>query len=407
MNAIESACDEAITRANRRTYLELTDSLSPVHYQRLDDLLKLKEGNMTTWLAWLRQSPSKPNSRHMLEHIERIKALKALDMPEGIARQVHQNRLLNIAREGGQMTPADLARFEKQGRYTTLISLDIEGMSTVNDEIIDLHNRILGKLFNTAKNKHQQQFQGTCRVGDVFSERLRIRPCPAGGLLATRIGLADNGADVFPVEAFISLATLDVFQVAADCPLREELLSLLAADGLLPNQPRQPWRVDSPPFRDAEGLSEIGKITKGCHVLNSVIGQVADQSVEIELSSEMVHAGAKNRVTVQSAPESHRAELPALRQVLAGEIDGNFLGCQIDIKEQGLTGFGIFHYLGTPTCFVAGIESFAVFEAETGEEGDQRAEMAPGAAKGVVVVIGQAQPEGFLSSLLESTGKIS
>ena len=33
-------------------------------------------------------------------------------------------------------------------------------MATVTDEIIDLHDRILGKLlFNAAKNKHQQQFQ--------------------------------------------------------------------------------------------------------------------------------------------------------------------------------------------------------------------------------------------------------
>ncbi|HFK7527745.1 TPA: hypothetical protein ACGZVU_005056, partial [Escherichia coli] len=44
-----------------------------------------------------------PNSRHMLEHIERLKAWQALDLPSGIERLVHQNRLLKIAREGGQM----------------------------------------------------------------------------------------------------------------------------------------------------------------------------------------------------------------------------------------------------------------------------------------------------------------
>lgn len=43
----------------------------------------------------------------MLEHIERLKAWQALDLPTGIERLVHQNRLLKIAREGGQMTPAD------------------------------------------------------------------------------------------------------------------------------------------------------------------------------------------------------------------------------------------------------------------------------------------------------------
>ena len=45
------------------------------------------------------------------------------------------------------MTPADLAKFEPQRRYATLVALAIEGMATVTDEIIDLHDRILGKLF--------------------------------------------------------------------------------------------------------------------------------------------------------------------------------------------------------------------------------------------------------------------
>ncbi len=150
MNAIERASAEAITRANRRIYAALTDSLLSPHRQRLDELLKRKDGSKVTWLAWLRQSPAKPNSRHMLEHIERLKSWQALDLPAGIERQVHQNRLLKIAREGGQMTPADLAKFEVQRRYATLVALAIEGMATVTDEIIDLHDRIIGKLFNAA-----------------------------------------------------------------------------------------------------------------------------------------------------------------------------------------------------------------------------------------------------------------
>ena len=55
MNAIERASAEAITRANRRIFAALTDSLSAAHRQRLDELLKRKEGSKTTWLAWLRQ----------------------------------------------------------------------------------------------------------------------------------------------------------------------------------------------------------------------------------------------------------------------------------------------------------------------------------------------------------------
>lgn len=171
INAIERACAEAITRGNRRIYAVLSDSLTDVHRRHLDELLKRRDNGKTTWLVWLRQSPAKPNSRHMLEHIERLKAWQALDLPADIARRVHQNRLLKIAREGGQMTPADLAKFEPQRRYATLVALAIEGMATVTDEIIDLHDRIMGKLFNAAKHKHQQQFQA---AGKAINDKLRL-----------------------------------------------------------------------------------------------------------------------------------------------------------------------------------------------------------------------------------------
>jgi TnpA family transposase len=144
LNAIERICAEAVTRANCHIYRVLADALSGDQCARLDDLLKRREGGSMTSLAWLRQSPLKPNSRHMLEHIDRLRALRALDLPAGIERQIHQNRLLKIAREGGQMTAADLMKFEPQRRYATLVALVVEGTATVTDEIIDLHDRIVG-----------------------------------------------------------------------------------------------------------------------------------------------------------------------------------------------------------------------------------------------------------------------
>lgn len=170
-HVIDRICAEAITRANRHIYNVLAESLSDVHRQRLDDLLKRRDNGKTTWLVWLRQSPAKPNSRYMLEHIERIKVWQALNLPSGIERLAHQNRLLKIAREGGQMSPADLTKFEPQRRYATLVALAIEGMATITDEIIDLHDRILGKIFNAAKNKHQQQFQAS---GKAINAKVRL-----------------------------------------------------------------------------------------------------------------------------------------------------------------------------------------------------------------------------------------
>ena len=198
LDVIERVCAEAITRANRRIYEALSEPLSNEHRDGLDDLLKRRDNGKTTWLASLRQSPAKPNSRHMLEHIERLKARQALDLPTGIERLIHQNRLLKIAREGGQMTPADLTKFEPPRRYATLVALAIEGMATVTDEIIDLHDRILGKLFNAAKNKHQQQFQAS---GKAINVKVRLY----GRIGQALIDARQSGRDPFTaIEAVMS-----------------------------------------------------------------------------------------------------------------------------------------------------------------------------------------------------------
>lgn len=203
LDVVERICSEAITRANRDIYAALIEPLSEVHFERLDGLLKLKDDIKITWLSWLRQSPSKPNSKYMLEHIKRLRTLKDLDLPVGIEKNIHQNRLLKIAREGAQMTSADLARFEPQRRYATLVTLVLEGIATVTDEIIDLHDRILGKVFNTAKNKHQQQFQLS---GKSINAKMRFHGRIGQILLEAR----ENGNDPFaaidsiiPWEEFI------------------------------------------------------------------------------------------------------------------------------------------------------------------------------------------------------------
>jgi TnpA family transposase len=193
LDVIERICAEAITRANRRIYAALTDPLTPEHRTRLDLLLARRKGSKLTTLAWLRQTPLKPSSLHMLEHIERLRAWRSIDLPAGIERQVHHNRLLKIAREGGQMTPADLARFEPQRRYATLVALAIEGLATVTDEIIDLHERIIGRLFAIARNKHQQQFQAS---GKAINDKVRLYGRIGQALLEARRSAGDAFAAI-------------------------------------------------------------------------------------------------------------------------------------------------------------------------------------------------------------------
>jgi TnpA family transposase len=203
LTVIERACAEAITRSNRSIYRTLAQPLTALHRQRLDELLKIMPDSNTTWLVWLRQSPLKPNSRYMLEHIERLKTFQAIALPDGMGRHIHQNRLLKIAREGGQMTPQDLGKFESERRYATLVAVTMESTATIIDEIIDLHDHILLKLFSAAKHKHQHQFQ---QQGKAINDKVRLFSKIGHALLDAKQSDSD------PYVAIESVISWDDFQ---------------------------------------------------------------------------------------------------------------------------------------------------------------------------------------------------
>lgn len=95
------------------------------------------------------------------------------------------------------MTPADLAKFELQPRYATLVALAIEGHGH-----IDLHDRIMGKLFSAAKNKHQQQFQAS---GKAINDKVRLYGRIGQALLEAK----QSGSD--PFAAIESILSWDAF----------------------------------------------------------------------------------------------------------------------------------------------------------------------------------------------------
>lgn len=202
LNVIERICAEAITRGTRHIYISLTESLSDEHHRQLDALLDLRENNKTSTLAWLRQSPSAPNAKHLLEHLDRLRMMDTLILPIGIEHQIHQNRLLKLAREGGQMTTQHLRALENTRRYATLIAVVLEAKATVIDEIIDLHDRIIGTLFNRAKRKHEQQFQ---QSGKAINEKVRLYWRIGNALMEAR----QNGGD--PFAAIESVIPWDIF----------------------------------------------------------------------------------------------------------------------------------------------------------------------------------------------------
>jgi hypothetical protein len=126
---IERVCAEAITRSTRQIHQALTKTLQPEQKRQLDDLLQLHPDSSISTLAWLRQPPGATNPKHLLEHIDRLKTIENLNLPEDLGQEVHQNRLLKIAREGAQMTAQHLRDLEPVRRHATLVAVALGSQS--------------------------------------------------------------------------------------------------------------------------------------------------------------------------------------------------------------------------------------------------------------------------------------
>ncbi|MCU7850031.1 MAG: DUF4158 domain-containing protein, partial [Candidatus Thiodiazotropha sp. (ex Lucinoma kastoroae)] len=112
IDVIERVCSEALTRGTRQVHEALIAPLMNYHRSALDGLLMIREGSKDSGLIWLRQPPGPPKSKHILIHLARLNTIRDLSLPDGLEHTTHQNRLMKLAREGGQMTAQHLRDLE-------------------------------------------------------------------------------------------------------------------------------------------------------------------------------------------------------------------------------------------------------------------------------------------------------
>jgi hypothetical protein len=141
---IEHLCATALTRAERATFDRLTKPLTEAHRSALDSVLNVRTSATTSTLAWLRQAPGNPIANAVLAHLARLRAVRELGLPAELGRDVHQNRLLRLAREGAQTAVYQIQEYETSRRYATLVAILLDTMATLTDETLELHDRLIG-----------------------------------------------------------------------------------------------------------------------------------------------------------------------------------------------------------------------------------------------------------------------
>lgn len=183
-------------------YKQLTEGLTTEQCIQLDQLLTVWKGGGQTHLAWLRQPPGSISNKSFHEIMDRRDYIRDLQLPLDNARQVHQNRLIQLAREGSRYSAQHLARFNERRRYATLMAFLHHTYASLTDQGLEVHDKLIGRLFNRGEHTHKEQFQ---RDGKVINEKVRLYAEVGKALISARESEQD------PYELLQSIITWEKF----------------------------------------------------------------------------------------------------------------------------------------------------------------------------------------------------
>lgn len=183
ISTVERLAWEVRHRAQKLVCLELTKNLTPFQKIALNKLLLVESDKKLTDLIWLRQSPGQANPRNFLKVVERLEFIRHLHLDSGCLKRVHPNRLLQFTKTGAKSTPAHLSRLDELRRYAILVAFLIEWSASLVDYAIEMHDKMMGKLFNRSERQHGDKFQ---HDGKAINEKVRLYAQIGKVLIAAR-----------------------------------------------------------------------------------------------------------------------------------------------------------------------------------------------------------------------------
>jgi TnpA family transposase len=187
LSTVERLAWETRRRAQRLVFTRLTGGLTEIQRRALDALLVTPpaggQGTRAVPLTELRQPAGRLTPVTFLRVVTRLQRIRALGLDPTVVRQVHQNRLLGLAREGARYSPYFLQRFAPERRYATLVAFLLEASASLTDQALELHDRLMGQFHATSRQVYAEQFQ---QGGKALHEKVRLYAAVGKALIAAK-----------------------------------------------------------------------------------------------------------------------------------------------------------------------------------------------------------------------------
>lgn len=156
ITVVERLCADVLVEAERRAFQRLGEGLAGDQLRRLDALCDLVPNTHRSFLAWLRQPSGAASPRNFQAIVARLAHPRAIGLPPEWAQRIPERRLRQLSREGGRMTAQHLTELAPVRRRRLLVAIALELMASLTDDAIDMHDRMVGRLFRKAENRQHQ-----------------------------------------------------------------------------------------------------------------------------------------------------------------------------------------------------------------------------------------------------------
>lgn len=231
LSALEALVWEVRREARADAERALVERLSVAQAAALEALLSRDPAYSPSQaaLSWVRGVSGKPGPTTLLRFAERLRYLQGIGLPAEVRQSVSPTRLRALAREGRRQTPGHLARLRPMRRLAVLAAFVVETMADYTDEVLLLHDRLIGRLLRRAGRRHEEAFY---RSGRAINNKLRLLTQVGRAVLAARA----TGQDLAgAIEAVTDWETLAVQLGEAEALARPESFdSLDEADQCYP-----------------------------------------------------------------------------------------------------------------------------------------------------------------------------
>lgn len=154
-------------------------------------------------LKVIHQPPGVVSVKNFHQLMDRLEYIQKLALPLDNGREIHQNRLLQMAREGSRYSAQHLSRFHTLKRHATLMAFLIHIYAFLTDQGIHMSEKLIGRIFNRGEKVHKENFQ---KDGKAINEKVRLYAKVGKALIEAKEANLDpfeSLQSIIPWEQFI------------------------------------------------------------------------------------------------------------------------------------------------------------------------------------------------------------